>query len=151
MKLFFAFLSFGFTAPLCVALDSQELGTAVYGYTAMCAMGKASSIEQVFWWPSSGREITVEYRNGPAGNLVHIRLSGGEILDARKDAAMIKALRSALCAYLASKDRNERAAVDVTSALCIVDEPSLSVFSVVWMGSQGKTVSSELGEINLKK
>jgi hypothetical protein len=151
MKLLIVFLSFGFIAPLCMAVDSQELATAVYGKTAMCAMGEASSIEQVFWWPSSGQEITVEYRNGPAGNIVQIRVSDRETVDARKDPATIKALRKALCAYLASKDRTERAAVDVTSALCVIDEPSISVFSVVWLGSFGKASSSEQGKIEIAK
>jgi hypothetical protein len=151
MKVLVAFFFWGLMAPFCVAFDSQELAAAVYGKTAMCAIGDASSVEQMFWCPSSSREITVEYRNGPKGNLVSIRLPSGETLDARKDPVLTKALRSALCAYLASKDRNERAAVDVTSALCIINEPSVSVFSVVWLGSRGKPVSPELGKIDLKK
>jgi hypothetical protein len=151
MKSLAALFLFGAMAQLCAAFDSQELASARYNHTAMAAAGAASSIQQVFVARLSGREFRVVYRDSREGSEVLIVLSGSEALDARKNPAALRALRTALCAYLASEERNERAAVDVSSALCAINEPSVPVFSLVWLGSRGRSISSELSKIELPK
>ncbi len=150
MKRFIALILFGAIAHLCSAFDAQKLASARYGRTGMAAAGAASIIRQIFYDPSSDLQFHVWYQNGPQGSKVLLVLSDDEVLDVRKDPALVKALRTVLCAYLASEDRNERAAVDVSSALCVLNEPSVDVFSLMWLGSSGRC-SPELGKIETQK
>lgn len=151
MKRIAAIILFGSIAQLCAAFGAKELASARYNRTAMAAAGAKSSIQQVFVAQSSRREFRVFYRDGRGGSEVLIMLSDRESLDARKDPAALSALRTALCAYLASDERNERAAVDVSSALCVINEPTVPVFSLVWLGSRGDPISPELGKLGLPK
>ena len=150
MKRIIALILFGAIAHLCSAFDAQELASARYGRTAMAAAGAGSIIRQIFYDPSSDRQYHVWFQNGPEGSRVSLVLSDTEVIDVRKSPDLVRALRAALCAYLASEDRNERAAVDVSSALCVLNEPSVDVFSLVWLGSRGRC-SPELGRIELPK
>lgn len=151
MKRLAAIILFGAIAQLCAAFEAKELAFARYNRTAMAASGAKSSIQQVFVARSSGREFRVVYQDGHGGSEVLVLLSDRESLDARKDPAALSALRTALCSYLASDERNERAAVDVSSALCVINEPTVPVFSLVWLGSRGNPISPELGKIDLPK
>ena len=136
-----------FAAQSAMAFNPTELASARYSSTAMAAVSEASYIEQVFVAEGSTRPIRVRYRNGRDGSDVQIVMSDTETIDVRKDPSALKALRSALLGYLGSKETNERAVVDICSALTVINEPSVRVFSVVWLGSRGKPLSPELGRI----
>lgn len=86
----------------------------------------------------SGLAWEAIYQNTKEGTSILIGLlyDQGSQIDLRQNPELVAEMRHVLGRYLKDSKRNERASIDVMSALLILEEPDLHLANVIWRGSR---------------